>query len=448
MPGYSGYSGYRRMARHPLFVLSALLAILLAGTIALAEPITFEREYRYTAIKADDNASAKTMALEHVKRSLFAALSQYLAEKAEVTRQGLSKETLEIMLPGLIRAEVLSEKRAGVTQIVRARLSNDLEELLRSLPALEADKKSMEQLRWVQKKTAEVSRDIKALGRAVEASKPGKTKPQQKVLDEKVEQYREEVKRLGSLDSFEEGLVAQLKGKDAEALAAYTRTLKVNPYFVRAHFNRGTVNGRLKSYKEAVLDYTRVIELVPDHTDAFVARGVNYHRLGEYKKALKDFDKAIGLNPKQPDGYAVRGLTYHKLGDYQLAVNDFTKLIGLNPQYADAYSMRGSSLFGLGDFRQAMEDHTKAIELDPRSAAAYFGRGAARYRLHELDKAIKDFDTAIELNPQYAEAYALRGASYGSLAMIEEANEDLKRAARLGDKDAQEFLRRKGIGWE
>lgn len=44
-------------------------------------------------------------------------------------------------------------------------------------------------------------------------------------------------------------------------------------------------------------------------------------------------------------------------------------------------------------------------------------------------------------------AYSNRGKAYDDLGDVQSAMADLKVAARLGDKDAQAYLRKKGIAW-
>jgi Tfp pilus assembly protein PilF len=60
-------------------------------------------------------------------------------------------------------------------------------------------------------------------------------------------------------------------------------------------------------------------------------------------------------------------------------------------------------------------------------------------------QAIIDCSKAIKLNPQDADTYFFRGMTYDMLGNTQLAIEDYKIAARLGHKDAQDYLRLKGI---
>jgi Tfp pilus assembly protein PilF len=60
---------------------------------------------------------------------------------------------------------------------------------------------------------------------------------------------------------------------------------------------------------------------------------------------------------------------------------------------------------------------------------------------------MKDYDKAIELDPKDAEAYHCRAVVYEELGDHQNALKDYKTAAKLGSKDAQKYLKTKGVNW-
>lgn len=64
-----------------------------------------------------------------------------------------------------------------------------------------------------------------------------------------------------------------------------------------------------------------------------------------------------------------------------------------------------------------------------------------------FNEAVEKYDRAIKLNPKYAEAYYRRAAAYDALEKQTLGLADKKTAAGLGNKEAQDFLRSKGISW-
>ena len=134
-------------------------------------------------------------------------------------------------------------------------------------------------------------------------------------------------------------------------------------------------------------------------------------------------------------------------GNYTDAEKAYSKAIELNPRDSVAYYNRGNAYYKLGNYQQAIKDYNRAIELNPQYANAHYNRGTAYSNIGDYQQAIKDYNKAIELNPQYEKAYYNRGVTYAKLGNTKLAIENLKIAARLGDKEAQDYLRSKGIDW-
>ena len=178
----------------------------------------------------------------------------------------------------------------------------------------------------------------------------------------------------------------------------------------------------------------------------WLEKGFNFIELGNYSSALNALTKAIELNPKFFGSYFHRGFAYDMLGNQQQAINDYNKAIELVPKRANAYYGRGIVYNKLGIYQQALNDLNKAIELDPQLDEAYFNRGITYHSLGNYQRAINDYNRAIELKPNFADAYYNRGLAYGRLKNGE-AIYDLKTAAKLGHKEAQDFLKKEGIGW-
>ena len=58
----------------------------------------------------------------------------------------------------------------------------------------------------------------------------------------------------------------------------------------------------------------RSIRLDPQYTDAYFNRGVAYGDLGEYDRAIQDYDAVVRLDPEYTDAYHNRGFAYDVVG--------------------------------------------------------------------------------------------------------------------------------------
>jgi tetratricopeptide (TPR) repeat protein len=118
-----------------------------------------------------------------------------------------------------------------------------------------------------------------------------------------------------------------------------------------------------------------------------------------------------------------------------------------NETSAKEYSDSAYSFVHAGNIQEAINLYTLAIEKDPEFIDAYYNRGIMHYFLKEYKGAIEDLNKVIEKKPDHVMAYASRGAVYDKIGDWQKALSDFRKAAQLGDKDVQEYLRSKGIGW-
>jgi tetratricopeptide (TPR) repeat protein len=118
-----------------------------------------------------------------------------------------------------------------------------------------------------------------------------------------------------------------------------------------------------------------------------------------------------------------------------------------NPRVAEAYYNRGVARMQLNQLEGALADFNKAIEINPQDPDAWNNRGLIYNRQGKPGAAISDFSKAIELDDLYGKAYCNRGLVYLKLGRTADAEEDLKTAARLGVKEAEDYLKSKGIAY-
>jgi len=83
------------------------------------------------------------------------------------------------------------------------------------------------------------------------------------------------------------------KGDYANAIKAYSETIKLNKSHLNAYFVRGIAYYQIKNYDAAISDFDKVIKDAPDFSTAYTVRGDAYGAKGIYHKAIADYK--IGL---------------------------------------------------------------------------------------------------------------------------------------------------------
>lgn len=270
------------------FLSITVIAFLFFAATAFAEKVTFVKEYNYNASDLDSKVSSRTIALEQVKRLLLEELGTYLISETEVKKFKLTKDQITTYSAGIVSAEVVDEKWDGKTYYLKAKVSADPAEVIKSLQNVVNDKQKSKELEDVRKKATEYSKEIERLKKELEITKADAKKPEQKADAKKVEQYNKAVKGLSATDWFEKGL----------------KFLSTD------------------NYKEALNAFNKVIELNPNNGAVYIGRGISYTALGNYQQAIDDFNKSIRLNPQYEEAYRNRGIVYGILENEPSAIEN------------------------------------------------------------------------------------------------------------------------------
>lgn len=387
-------------------IVSIISCLIFPAIVASAETKTFIKEYTYQAGDEDSKNSCRIIALREVKRLLLEELGTYLESETEVKNFQMAKDQIVTLTAGIVGTELIEDKWDGKTYWLKAKITANPQDVTKAIDSLRKDREKVKELEGLRKISEALLKENERLTKELGTATGNAQK-------EAAQAYKRNIDNLSAAEWFERGHELDISGKFTEAIKAYNKAIELNPQYTDTYINRGALYDDLGKYQQAIKDYNKAIELNPQYAKAYNNRGNAYVTLGKYKQAFKDFNKAIELNPREAALYSNRGIAYAKLGNAQQAFKDFNKAIELNPQYAKAYNNMGALYFDLGKYQQAIKAYNKAIELNPPFAAAYNNRGEAYYKLGDTQQAIRDY----------------------------------KISAKLGFKNAQDFLKSKGIEW-
>ena len=204
-------------------------------------------------------------------------------------------------------------------------------------------------------------------------------------------------------------VVKVLHNELEDAEVSYKKSIELNPSFVEAHNNLGSVLLRLNKFEEAQVCYKKAIELQPNYADAYKNLGHTFDKLDKFDEAVTCYKKAIELNPNYADAYNHMGNILQKLNKFKESEIFYRKGIELDPNEAKSYNNLGVTLQKLDKFDEAIVYYKKAIELMPDFTRTYINLGSILIDLDRLDEAEKYFTKAIELKSNLKEALNGKG---------------------------------------
>ncbi len=106
-------------------------------------------------------------------------------------------------------------------------------------------------------------------------------------------------------------------GELQRALEILVHLCKIQPQSAEAHYNRGSLLGKLERYEDELDAYRQAIALKPRFVRAYVNLGVALRDLRRFDEALLQFKKALSLDPNDVGARTNRAQTNLLLGEFE-----------------------------------------------------------------------------------------------------------------------------------
>lgn len=265
-----------------------------------------------------------------------------------------------------------------------------------------------------------------------------------------------------SKGAFLRGLIYEREGKGLRAIAAFEETLKLEPDYVEAQFQKAVLYLNYGNPEQAIKDFNQLLKLDRVNTTRSVFfemdelgkqqtqvmtltsmksrwyhyRGKANEKTGNYQQAMADYNQAISLD-NVPDYLVSRALLHRKNHEIVAAKNDLKSAIQLNPDHPLAWynlalidedteipdALIGEESFApllglLASRAMETEDYDQAIKYFNQSISqsedvlSLVNRGRAQMKLKQFEGARADFNRVRAIDSERVEALYLLGNTY------------------------------------
>jgi len=188
-------------------------------------------------------------------------------------------------------------------------------------------------------------------------------------------------------------------------LAAVDLIQPANPISLRA---RGLMAEMRGKYADAVKYYSKSLEADAGNGFALLHRGMALQAMGKTDEALRDFDDAISRNPKNDFALGTRAIAYAMRKDFVAAEADIAAALKINPASPAALNAHSYVASGKGDHKAALKVYSEAIAANPGNGQAYLERAQAYNAVGDYDHALADSEQALKIEPKSPETRLLR----------------------------------------
>jgi len=158
-----------------------------------------------------------------------------------------------------------------------------------------------------------------------------------------------------------------------ETLRAYDRAIALGPKGAPGEdlpwYGKGATLILLGRYEEALRAIDKALDINPRNEVAWVNKGNALTRLGRPLDALRCYNAAIKVNPRYEVAWNNKGNTLARLGHYEEALRCYEKALEIDPNYRGSWVNKGYVLAKLGRYDEAAKCADRALRLGGRARA-------------------------------------------------------------------------------
>jgi tetratricopeptide (TPR) repeat protein len=191
---------------------------------------------------------------------------------------------------------------------------------------------------------------------------------------------------------------------------------------------------------EAMTNYLKSLEIKPDYEDALNNVGYALAEQKKFAEAIPYYEAALRVRPNQAEVHNNLGNALSKLGRTQEAIAQYQTALQENPEHADAHNNLGIDLANQGKLDEAIEHFRAALKFKPKYPSAHGHLGNALALQHKLDEAIKEYRECLDLNPKDAQAHNNLGNALAEQGKLEEAVQNYRKALQLNSDNPEAYV--------
>jgi len=192
-----------------------------------------------------------------------------------------------------------------------------------------------------------------------------------------------------------------LKGKRniPEALNLFEESLKLNPDYFEAHYNKGLALDRLQRLPEAIEEYKEAVRVAPASVDGRMILAKALQSEGDFGGAIEQYRIMKSYAPDRAEIRASLAGLLIQMRRFPEAAEEFAEVIELYPEAASPHNDLGNVLYLMGQRDRAIAEYREAVRLNPNMVEARNNLAGALQHAGHLDEAIKEFGVAVGMDP-------------------------------------------------
>ncbi|MES2430395.1 MAG: tetratricopeptide repeat protein [Bacteroidota bacterium] len=275
--------------------------------------------------------------------------------------------------------------------------------------------RAFNELSYANRKLGKYTEALEYVNKAI-AIRPDNAAAYKELGDVYIELYRDEdaftaYKKAYSLDNknsaacYELGYWNNSKGNYKEALIWLNRGALVEQS-TNIYNEIGLAHSYLKENDAAIAAYTKSIQIDPYNSTAFRSIGDIYrlnYKPAKIDDAIDYYNRAISANSKNAEAYYGIGWCNNELYKYDDAITNLKKATEINSSLSNAYTELGYAQYMKGYNTDALANLDKAIAKNSKDDNAVYYKGLVYCYMKDKPNALKALELLKTLNTKSAD---------------------------------------------
>ena len=191
------------------------------------------------------------------------------------------------------------------------------------------------------------------------------------------------------------GVIAQRRGRHAEAVARFREALALQPNFGPSHLLLGSSLLALRRNAEAQRELRRATTLMPREPQALLQLAKAYEAAENWIGAVQQLQKLVELDPAEPEYSYLLGKACTKLSGWS-----YQQIAKLNPHSARLQQALGQEYALQQKYDLALASFQKAAQLDAQLPEIHLAIALICIELKRWDEARSAIDLELRLVPE------------------------------------------------
>ncbi len=191
------------------------------------------------------------------------------------------------------------------------------------------------------------------------------------------------------------GVIALLRGRNAEAITAFRQALALQPDNGSSRLLLGSSLLGLRKNAEAVHELRRAATLMPNEPQVHLELGTAYEAVGNWIAAVQEFQKLVKLAPQEPEFSYQLGNAWTRLADWSIH-----QIIDIDPNSARVHLGLGLEFAAQGKYDQALAAYQQSVRSDPKMPEVHLATAATYFELKKFDEALSEIEPEFALGPE------------------------------------------------